>query len=505
MSKAELPPATTELVTDRLAEIKAKRAEREARENGEDPLARIAAVVKDWVYVAGINRMCNLREPQKKWPTENFDRKFAELYPKGSLSSALLKQEGTLRKFDELAYKPGAAEVLDDGKTCNLYRPSDIVPAEGDTAWWDAHLEYLFPDDEQRNHLLNWMAWFVQNPDKKPKHALLVAGRETGTGKSFLGDVLTRIIGKHNTTEVKQSDLSGDFNGFAGRTKLIRIEELRALDKRAVSGALHDMITQDRISVNEKGLAKTEMENVFGLYATTNDDAAIQIDPADRRYLVLRTKAKPKDRDYYKMLFVDKLEDDAAMAAVAYALKTRDLKGYTAAGRAPVTSAKTAMIKAGEPALVVYIREHLIDMFPFNGARIAEYYEISALFKQYRETHKQLGDDQLQRVLRSHFGAVSLGDKFRVRYLDGYDNKVKQTTLWAFAPAFPDGVVPTGLTKELAIEMREQDRQRLHTAEVVQTFNADDAKVEVEETSWNDLREIDLDDPLHMPRTRTIN
>lgn len=380
----------------------------------------IPDVLDEWVYVANVDQFVNIEQPNMIWKRMSFDSYFKNLNPKiQKLSDELLKArnpKSAIRKFENFAYVPGEGVSVAGGRLCNLYRPPDVTPQSGDVTWWDAHLEFLFPNVEERNHLLNWLAWFYQNPKRKPKHALLIQGFTQGTGKSFIVDMLGKIIGDHNVARVSQSDLAGSFNGYAMRTKLITIEELRALDKGSVKMALHDIITQDTISINEKNMPKFDMENCFGIIAMTNDDAAISLDISDRRYLVVRTDAKPKDTAYYQMLY-SKLKDPAAVAAVAFELQTRDIGEYNGAGRAPSTKAKTMMIDAGLSELDTFLIENS-HQYPLN-ARVIAVQDVMTLlparFGRFNSLNRAIAN-----ALRNHFkgemiGQTPLSDRSRPR------------------------------------------------------------------------------------------
>lgn len=366
-------------------------------------------VLDEWAYVAGIDQFVSTTDSNKIWKRTSFDSYFRSINPKVKLSDELLKRTDAkaIRKFERLGYLPGSGISIDGGKTLNLYRKSDVTPTSGDTKFWDEHLAFLFPDAEQRDHLLNWLAWFYQNLSQKPKHALLIQGHEQGTGKSFIVDMLGAIIGQHNVSQVSQNDLASNFNGYAMRCKLIAIEELRALDKGSVKAALHDIITQDIISINEKNLPKIEMRNCFGIVCMTNDDAAINLDVADRRYLVLRTEAAPRDPEYYSELY-GKLNDPAAVAAVAYALQTRDVGDYNGASRAPQTEAKKAMIETSLSDLERWMKENG-HQFPLCG-RVITLRDVASILPPKLEKLPRL-DAQIAAGLKKHFRGVSIGQR----------------------------------------------------------------------------------------------
>lgn len=364
-------------------------------------------VCKSFVWCVGIERFIKVADPRVMWKKAAFESAFAYLAPKKKTfcDSLLSATKGTIRRFHEVCYLPGKGQFLGNGFQFNCYTPSPLKPAPGDTSWWEAHLEYLFPDPVERGHVLDWCAWMVQNMALKPKHALLIQGHIQGTGKSFIAEVMTRILGRQNVSAVSQGDLHGQFNGWALRSKLLVIEELRAVDRNEVKNKLHDLITQELISINEKNLPQQNVMNCFGILAMTNDDAAISLDKTDRRYLVVRTDAIPREEAYYDALYA-RLDNDAAMQAIFSSLMLRDLKGYDARGKAPVTAAKREMIDAGLSDL----EQFMIDgsgSYPLNG-RVIQISDVVEVLPP-RLTRVGRMHAQIASILKKRFKGLEAG------------------------------------------------------------------------------------------------
>jgi len=386
-----------------------------------DPNAQtVAAICNRFVWIIGMKRWIDRVDPigareRDIWDTKSFDSKYNKyVAPKtGSASDKLFRmKKGGPVMFPVIAFKPEQREIADNGQAYNMYRTPDVAPEPGDTAWWDEHLAYLFPDEVYRNHLLNWMAWLVQNLGEKPKHALIIQGEVNGTGKSFIGKVLARILHEANVSIVPQNGLSGRFNNWAMACKLILIEELRASDKRAVKESLHDIITEERINVERKGIDSFMIDSCFGVLAFTNDDAALDLDNTDRRYLVIRTdrteaEARTKSASGYFIGLFAKLKDPAAMAAVAYALQNRDLKGYSAQQPAPMTEAKGGMKRAAMSDL-----EHFLDderaSWPLSS-RVVTVEDVIGILPKRLETKGFRLHHTIKRFLLTDLGGVELG------------------------------------------------------------------------------------------------
>lgn len=327
----------------------------------------------EWVWATGIERFIKRREPGVMWKVKQFDSVFNPIARTGSISSQLFKTDFPLRRFKTMIFAPGKPETTDGNY--NGWRGSPIKPAKGDTTLWNQHLGYVFPGDAERNEVLNWCAWVLQNPSAKPDQALLIVGKNTGTGKSLIARVMEQLVGPANTQRPKNSSLGGDFNSWLLSCRLCVIEELMQVGRRENLNALRDIITEPFVEVNIKGVPAYKIPNYVAMLGITNSPDALPIDSTDRRWDIVSVPdsvtAKPKA--YYDALFAVTVEKDkpmtpvreAGLAAIYYELLKRDLKGWAPRGHAVMTDAKRDMIARAEPAFTRWLREQ-IDGEPFT-------------------------------------------------------------------------------------------------------------------------------------------
>ena len=281
-----------------------------------------------------------------------------------------------MRRFRYLAFCPGRGEY--NGVEYNVWRPSPITPKEGDTTLWNEHLNNLFQDINDKNAVLNWMAWIVQNESRKPNHALLVVGRYTGTGKSYLARVMEQIVGESNTQRPKNSSMGGDFNSWLVNCRLCIIEEMYQVNRRENFNALRDLITEPTVEVNIKGIPAFTIPNYSCMMGISNHPDALPIDEYDRRWMVIETNAQPQDSAYYDRLFegvpkargMKPLNPDM-VPAILYELKNRDIKAfpfidkygnaipYDGYSRPPETKAKTNMIELARTDAETWLIENM--------------------------------------------------------------------------------------------------------------------------------------------------
>jgi hypothetical protein len=325
----------------------------------------LRTLIQEWVWVSTLGRYMNRADPAIMLKKDQFNDKFRHLSGSYSLTNFLhARRKGTILKPDRVVYRPMQDEFLANGLEWNLWRPSEIVPTAGDTTLWDEHLACLFPDEKQRDHLLDWLAGVLQRQEVKPMHALLLIGVHQGTGKSFVLRVLAKLIGDSNWRPLTQDILASGFTGWAMRTKLVVVEELRSVSKTEVANKLHPWITQPEMSVNEKNLPSFILDQVIAFAFMSNRLDAIRVDMSDRRYLVVKTEAVPKPNGYYTRLY-GLLEDRVALGAVLHQLMTRDLGGYDIRGRAPETTAKDELKRVTASDLVRWMAENS-DETPYS-------------------------------------------------------------------------------------------------------------------------------------------
>jgi hypothetical protein len=307
----------------------------------EMPIRNVTDICNRWVWVTGLKRFVNRSDPLIQWDTTQFDSVFNRYAQTASISKALFKGD-RIQRFHYLAFRPGKPEC--SWAEYNVWRPGPVKPKAGDTSLWNEHINYLFQNSEDRDHVLNWCAWVLQNPTLKPNHALLIVGKNTGTGKSFVARVMEQLIGVRNTQRPKNSSMGGDFNSWLVNCRLCIIEEVMQVGRRENLNALRDLITEPRVEVNIKGVSAFLLDNAVAMMGISNHPNALPLDEHDRRWLVVETHVFRREPDYYKRLFTI-FEDLEMLSAILDELLNRDLKGYSANIAAPMTEAKQQMIE----------------------------------------------------------------------------------------------------------------------------------------------------------------
>jgi hypothetical protein len=422
-----LPPEEETLIKEK-AERKRK-AQFEVRAMPPVKRYTLPELCNEWVWLAPQKRFVNRLDPEFVLDKEAFNDLFQ--YLKGDAASLTRRLFGqttdTIPKLKGAVYRPDASEFTADG-FWNGWRPSPVIAVKGDTTLFHAHIAYLFPNEPDQKLLLDWLAAVLQNPATKPRHQLFIHGRIQRTGKTFFARLMRELLGRSNVQMLTQDILENGFTGWAMRTKLVWIEEVRDLtgSKKATS-KLHSWASESTMTINQKNLPTFVMDQVIAFMIFSNKLDALALDNSDGRYLVLRTDVgtHPKGAPYYSAVYGDNgvggiLQTPALLSAILYELLNRPLDGYSIEQAAPSTKAKRDMIEEGYTAQHVWMKEH-------DGGAPMRYRVKAAeeIVEAMPNRLKTLGANKAVReALRDHFDCVPWekqirpdgrsGDKVRV-------------------------------------------------------------------------------------------
>jgi hypothetical protein len=293
--------------------------------------------LSNWVWVADATRFIR-RSDLKKYKPDQWKSMYASQHPDGDILTAVWKGKTAVRRFETLVYIPEKPEIIDS--QYNLWRPSGVQAAPGDTSWFENHINWMFPNDTERNYVIDYLALLVQRPAEKIHFALLIRGAQ-GTGKSAIGLLMSKIIGMRNVVQPSNDEVTGKFTVWQEGAQLGVIEELMTLGRLEVANRLKPVITEPNLRIEEKHGSPYSIPNYLNLLCFTNHRNALPMEAGDRRWLVVFSPALPKDQAYYARLF-DNIESVEGAAAVKHLLLNRAIH-LDPKGRAPDTVAKDEM------------------------------------------------------------------------------------------------------------------------------------------------------------------
>lgn len=196
-----------------------------------------------------------------------------------------------IRDRDRLEYDGIVVESPDyDGPGWNVFQGWRIEPKSGDASLWVDYVERILcgGDKAVAHWVMTFVADGVQRPwSLHPGTALALRGAQGG-GKSFLGNMLARILCDEQVQEVADSDrLFERFNRNMFGSTFILAEESVFAGSPKQANTLKAFITSPRWKYEQKFLASFSGKNVHRMIATTNDEQAVHLDDDDRRWTVI--------------------------------------------------------------------------------------------------------------------------------------------------------------------------------------------------------------------------
>ncbi len=211
--------------------------------------------------------------------------------------------------------------------TINTWRVPSYRQLGEDSADWgpfEAFLETMFPREEERDMLVNWLAWCLQNEGEKPGWAPFLYSSTKGSGKSTLASICAKLFGVENSsTENNVSKLVSRFNAPVLENKFVICEELQIPPGSDKANAVKTFITERHTMTEHKGHDVQLVEQVCAFMFTTNH-IPLWLERGDRRFYVVEIdhdghRFGPKG-DAFAALVVETLEylEDPRNLAMLY-------------------------------------------------------------------------------------------------------------------------------------------------------------------------------------------
>ena len=199
-------------------------------------------------------------------------------------------------------------------------------------------------EEADLQHILDVMAWNVQFPDRKVRHALVLGGYP-GIGKDVALMPFLMCIGAHNVSSITGKDLLQDFNGYLRAKKVLNVQEVNLADHRDaqhIEEKLKQPIGDEVVSITPKGKETFNVPNFLQVLMTTNWDHPFKLSRGDRRYhmtwlpKVLDEAARAANATYFDQLV--RWYQGGGAAAIYFYLLTRDVSGFDPEAPPPSTS-----------------------------------------------------------------------------------------------------------------------------------------------------------------------
>jgi hypothetical protein len=245
------------------------------------------------------------------WPASGVNAKLKPILT-GNSAIPAAKWLDENRAVEQMVWAPGQEQIIKNfivadggwierkGLACfNLYRaPLVEVGDPNKASRWINHISTVYgPEDAE--HIIDWLAFKVQNPQTKINHALVLGGNQ-GIGKDSLLEPIKYAVGHHNFVDIVPSMMMGRFNGYA-KSVILRVSEARDLgdvDRYAFydRSKIYAAAPPDVIRVDEKNIKEHAVFNVCGVIITSNYKSdGLYLPADDRRHFVCWSEKTKED------------------------------------------------------------------------------------------------------------------------------------------------------------------------------------------------------------------
>lgn len=262
---------------------------------------------------------------------------------------------------DTIRYKPGKEKIVEsiNESYFNLWTGWGCRPMDGDSTLFTEWVEDAFSEEQERKWFLDWWAFQLQQPGVKLNTATMLVG-PSGVGKGWMAAIAERIFGSDNTWKCNLSDLESRFNSGLGAAQLLVIEEADISGGVKVYNVLKDLITNEHLRWERKGVDAVKLDNCVNIFLNSNHIGVLQLDEFDRRFAVLEitNKSIANDLSYWEPRW-DWLRGGGASVIMHYLLE-RDISGFNPHGEAPWTQAKSDMMEATHDPMETWVRDFVI-------------------------------------------------------------------------------------------------------------------------------------------------
>jgi putative DNA primase/helicase len=185
--------------------------------------------------------------------------------------------------------------------------------------------------------------------------AVLMHSRVHGSGKSFFFDgVMRGVYGEYCKT-FGQAELESQYNDWISQALFGVFEEVLSRSQRySHTGTIKQMITGQKVRINQKYMQGWEESNHMNCVFLSNEVEPLPVEPSDRRLLVIW----PEEKLLEQLQTGVDAELKAGGAAAFYGWLMRvDTSGFGEHAKPPMTEAKQRLIDIGRPGWEVFFED----------------------------------------------------------------------------------------------------------------------------------------------------
>jgi hypothetical protein len=157
-------------------------------------------------------------------------------------------------------------------------------------------------NEEHYEYMINWMARGLQELDSAGEVAIVLKGEE-GTGKGTLCHAYGKLFGQHYKHVSHAKHVTGNFNSILRDALLVFADEAFWAGDKQGESVLKTLITEERLTIEQKGKEASQERNRIKLIIASNYDWVVPAGTKSRRFCVFDVKSdQMQNRDYFKAI-----------------------------------------------------------------------------------------------------------------------------------------------------------------------------------------------------------
>lgn len=314
-----------------------------------------------YIYLPPENKFYDI-ETGLTLPPGGLDGKYLKTHPGGKFgpkASRLLLEtlDKDLSEADGIGWRPTGRfppnrdEVIfyDEGrKLINTWRGFALTPDEGDASPWLSLVEYLIPDERQREVVLDYLAFIVQHPDRKPAFCIVHRGSHR-VGKDFMYRAVVEALGAAAAKNIHIDNMLKGWGDYIKGLRFAIIEEVDKAQNRQIANEIKTFLaptaTGKRV-LNLKGGQVMTQVDCMAAVMMSNHRACIAIEQGDRRYFVVDSWIERETDEFYKQLDDWHNHENGAAKVLNYLLN-RDISQFNSRALPYITEGAKELVRLG--------------------------------------------------------------------------------------------------------------------------------------------------------------
>lgn len=377
-----------------------------------------------YVFIAPENRFFDIQTGMLIAP-KALDNLYLKELPPGrnrhTASDMLLRtMDADVSAADGIGWHPTGPEapqredlmIHDEGKKLvNTWPGFALTPIEGDVSLWLDHAAYLFPDADEREVVLDYLACLVQRLDEKPAFFLAHRGAHR-VGKDLFYKPLVVAMGSRSAKTINIDDILAGWGDYLQGVKFVIVTEVDKAQDRKVSNGMKTVAAptaSGKRTLNLKGGRVITQVDSMGGVMMSNERAFMTIEKGDRRYFVADSWIEPKEPGHYAA--IDRwLREENGPAKVLHYLLHRDISGFNHMQLPYLTAGALEMVQSGKYDYEQDLEEAIHSTTPPFHREVIVVKEVKAWAKS---ADLKCGNNGLEAAMRR--AGWTLFSRYRVR------------------------------------------------------------------------------------------